>query len=773
MSTRRNLFEALISVGMCLLCLLSVSAADVGEYNAYSESIQRFNEANQTVGIPPIEIPTFEQWKADFQQPASRGTADVNAAERRVDELRAWENPGLLAGGVPLSADDIHTLRRQRLYVRSLQDMQRRDAELEAARALIDAYGMDEHALLPDGRVMGLVGLDGQVPRYNITYNVGAAATISVDELWPGGESGMELAAANVVLGIWDGGDVLTNHVEFIQGAASRVIDKDGPSALAVNYHPTAVAGTMTAGGMIAATPYSNAKGMAFQGTLWAYDWEEDMGTEINSAYANDVRVSNHSYGRQAGWGSITLNGLTYLAWWGDSAISGQESHYFGLYDSDCRSLDDIAYGNPYSLPVWAAGNERDDAMPASGTWYFTFQEDALVSSSAARPNDFYKNGFDTITDRAIAKNVLAVGAVHKLPGGYGGTQAVTIASFSGFGPTDDGRIKPDVMAAGVDLTTPVLNPADPTNPYFYVVSTGDAANPSGGTGTSFASPSVAGALGLLDGLREQHAPGLPYWASTIKGLLLHTADDVDMAGPDYRTGWGLANAAAAAALMQADYDAGGKQYIKQVLLNDGDFIQFPVVASGTEPLKITICWTDPAGPVQPAQLNPTNTVLVNDLDLRIIDSFGHTNFPWVLNPAIPSNAATTGDNTRDNVEQVCIPEPLASNAYTVCVTHKGVLVDDVGGPSVQNVSIILSGILPEERTELKITDYVAHAGGEWVGWPSVVGQSYMLETTTDLEYMAWTNASPEINASKIMTTWGDEWMNEDDVRFLRVREVD
>ena len=68
------------------------------------------------------------------------------------------------------------------------------------------------------------------------------------------------------------------------------------------------------------------------------------------------------------------------------------------------------------------------------------------------------------------------------------------------------------------------------------------------------------------------------------------------------------------------------------------------MVAKGGKPLKIDVWWTDPAGNPQPTALDPTNRVLVNDVDLRVLRS-GVTNFPWRLNPAAPANAATTGDN--------------------------------------------------------------------------------------------------------------------------------
>jgi len=62
---------------------------------------------------------------------------------------------------------------------------------------------------------------------------------------------------------------------------------------------------------------------------------------------------------------------------------------------------------------------------------------------------------------------------------------------------------------------------------------------------------------------------------------------------------------------------------------------------------------------------------LVNDLDLRIIDTTDNTvYYPWKLNVADPMAAATTGDNTVDNTEQVLLSTPVAGRK----VPHRGFL---------------------------------------------------------------------------------------------------
>jgi hypothetical protein len=764
-----------VFVGMTTAQAQSTDRTD--EYNAEIASIEHFNEVQREADMPEMDIPAYEEWlkakrkDAEASAVAGSNTRAAPSGLSKQERMRQWLNKGVrTADDKPSSIANVQMKRRERLWAKSAQLLKAHRREMEEAREWTKQHGFAESARLPEGGVMGLVGIRNGIPKYNVTYNAGAADTISVDEVWPSGSTGLDITGSNTLLGIWDGGDVLTNHYEFTSGGAtSRAVDQDGTSSLPVDPHPTAVAGTMTAAGVA----YSgDPKGMAYQAQLWTYDWVNDIEAEMNSAYANDLHVSNHSYGEQAGWGFITVYTPTPVytnCWWGDIAISPNESHYFGEYDSDVTNTDALAYGNPHSLPVWAAGNDRDDAAPTDGRWYITFSNTVPIWSNTSRPDDYYQNGYDTISDHGVAKNVLTVGAVYKISGGYGGPSSVSIAPFSCFGPTDDGRIKPDVVAAGVDLATPVRNPADPNNPHYYVLSTGDTNNPSYATGTSFSSPSAAGALGLLIDLREQLSPELPYWASTLKTIITHTADEAETTGPDYKTGWGLINAEKAALLIQQDYDDGGKQYIKEVLLNDGDYIEFPVIATGGVPVTVSIGWTDPAGTSPAESLDPTNSVLVNDLDLRVISPSGVTNFPWVLDPASPSYAATTGDNVRDNTEQVVVTNPTAEAVYTVRITHKGALVDDTGTNAAQAVSIILSGILPESRSQTEIAAFLVAGDDELVGWPSIVGQNYRVQTTTNLLVQSWTNLSAEISSTKTNTTWESQTAPTGEIRFYRL----
>jgi hypothetical protein len=279
-------------------------------------------------------------------------------------------------------------------------------------------------------------------------------------------------------------------------------------------------------------------------------------------------------------------------------------------------------------------------------------------------------DGFDCISDEAVAKNVLTVGAVIGVEGGYTDPAGVLMTSFSSWGPTDDGRIKPDICADG-HSTYSATNESDTA---YGLMS-----------GTSMATPNVSGSLGLLVQHYRATHQGADMRAATLKALVLHTADECgDYPGPDYKFGWGLLNTNKAAGRISSDVL--NDDIIREETLTQGSTFELTVQASGTHPLRATICWTDPPGFSPSASLDPPTPMLINDLNLAIRSvSTGTVYHPWVLNRSFPSAPAGRGVNDRDNVEQVYIPAPPAGE-YIVEVTHSGTLQD-----GAQDFSLILS----------------------------------------------------------------------------------
>jgi hypothetical protein len=249
------------------------------------------------------------------------------------------------------------------------------------------------------------------------------------------------------------------------------------------------------------------------------------------------------------------------------------------------------------------------------------------------------------------------------------------MTSFSSWGPTDDGRIKPDIVTDGQSVYS-TTNNSDSSYGY--------------SSGTSMASPGAAASLFLLQELSQQIVPNKFMRSATIKGLAIHTANEAGLfPGPDYKFGWGLLNIGEAAtvlsnALTNKNSSSSVDLVYENVLENKASY-SVTVIASGNKPLKATLSWTDIKGTIE-TSLNDTTRRLVNDLDIKITkDAINY--FPWKLNPKVPEDPASKAINWVDNVEKVEIDSTLVGTSYTVTVNHKNNLVR-----GQQAYSLIVSG---------------------------------------------------------------------------------
>lgn len=213
--------------------------------------------------------------------------------------------------------------------------------------------------------------------------------------------------------------------------------------------------------------------------------------------------------------------------------------------------------------------------------------------------------------------------------------------TWANFGPTADGRMKPDICAQG-----------------------------SGGT--SYASPGVAGLIGVLLEQFNTTYPTLSHRIDVCKAVMLNTALDVrtyanskeEGRGIDYRTGFGEINPPAAVKTI-ADRRISFDQKVKQGETNE---MKLSVPEGQTE-LRVMLYWNDPAATVG------AQKALINDLDLEVVTPSGEVVLPWTLDPS-PQNVtkpAQRAVNRRDNAEQVIITaskkgETLAAGEYIIRV---------------------------------------------------------------------------------------------------------
>ncbi len=452
------------------------------------------------------------------------------------------------------------------------------------------------------GSAGGLLALAGRPgvraiaapPPPNRTMNDDAQALSRVDDVQA---APYELSGTNIPVMVRDGGEV-DLHSDF--GSPSRVTTADSNG---VSDHATHVAGTIGGSGAGAAS----AEGMAPGAFLYSYDFYGDNETELAEAgLTYGARLSNHSYGHVIGWNDGTWNDNTNL---------------FGDYTSFAADLDAAIHAYDF-LVVKSAGNDRND-------------------DGSGHPHDgsLYEDGYyDCLGDRSSAKNQITVGAA---------TDGGGMTSFSSWGPTDDGRIKPDISANGSGLYSTL--PGDSYGSY---------------SGTSMSAPTVTGILALmLEQFLQKGITNPP--TALVKAILLNTADEAGRDGPDYQYGWGIADAKAAVDLIRA-HSATNRMYTQETIREAESHRHLLEVPAGTPTLHVMLYWTDPAGNSAAAE------ALVNDLNVVLRGPGGAVHDPYTMpfaeSGGSPALNATTGTNDVDNVEQVDIPSP-ASGTWTATVS--------------------------------------------------------------------------------------------------------
>ena len=518
------------------------------------------------------------------------------------------------------------------------------EVRYEAVLAKAEQLGIPVRVDGAGNEVSILHDIRGEEPVYRVTQNRNAAISSGANLLYP---APYNLGGTGVKVGVWDAGRVRNTHQEF---NTTRVVNRNATAPL--DDHATHVAGTVGASGFTA-----SAKGMAPSVAIDSWDWNSDYAEMTSSGAATvsgdttKIPLSNHSYGYNAGTADM------------------------GVYNDESVETDRLAVAMPYYLICWAAGNEQD-----------------LLTA---------KGGFQSITYNGLSKNILTVGAVNDaVSGGVRSPSAGTMSDFSSWGPSDDGRIKPDVVANGVTVNSPI----DTSNTAYASYS-----------GTSMATPSATGSAALLAQLYAREFAGQRMRSSMLKALLIHTADDLGNAGPDYKFGWGLINVKAAADVIMAHKASlAAPKMIEDTLTAAVISRTHTFQWDGVSPIRVTLCWTDPVGTAQAD--NSRNPNLRHNLDLTVTTPGSTLMRPYVMpfvgnwSDAAMNSVATTGKNNVDSVEQVYVSAPNQAGTYTVTVSRDGALTT-----SSQTYSLIVTGGANVETNPPPVVSLTAPTDGQTV----------------------------------------------------------
>ena len=324
-------------------------------------------------------------------------------------------------------------------------------------------------------------------------------------------------------------------------------------------------------------------------------------------------------------------------------------------YSAAARDVDAFVYSHPDMLVVFNTGN--------------------YGATSAPPPSSLSAPG--------CAKNTLQVGGT-RVPG----RDDDTIANYSLVGPTRDGRIKPDLVGPAYVLAGDTdFNSKSNNCDYSYQ------------GGTSWASPSIAGAAALV---RQYYTAG--YYpsgapvssdaftpsAALLKATLIAGARSVPIAwngvsntggpaqpAPSYQQGFGFPVLHDVLALPG---DVRRLRVVDVPLQNglaQGDTANIRVNVRAGTPLKAVLVWTDPAGVVR--GVSDTTPELVNDLDLSVT--------PALTGPIFGNDSLHPGQPDRlNNVEVVSIPQP-AAGVYTINVNAAR-----IGSGPRQSYALVITG---------------------------------------------------------------------------------
>jgi hypothetical protein len=565
---------------------------------------------------------------------------------------RELARPKAAARVTVLFGDDV-TLEQARSAITAAgAEVESPGAGFEILRALVvRGPATAVKALSDDNRVLAVAG----PPLHRAADNAVAAQMSSVTPLF---SAPYNLSGAGVQLSLFELGTVETTHVEF----GGRVTS-DFPAGSSADSHATHVAGTIAASGVNPA-----AKGMAPAAKVRVFDATVDAAelfdTKLAGLTALGSVADNNSWGFQLGWQPTTslwtwFGNLEYLsgydAFWtagfdkiahvaptlyvhsnGNDALNG-EPDLAGLY-SGHHHVDDET-GNPIEDETFCYsrnGTGTDCPVPACN---------AGPAHCEITPHPTY-GAYTTSGLTSAAKNVVAVGSLL--------APSKEISTFSSRGPTRDGRIKPDVVAKG-QVTYSTI----PGNLY------------GNKSGTSMSSPVVTGVTGLLVEQWRKSNGGASPQPQMLKTLLIAGADDIAIGnggteGPDYTYGFGLVDAKASVDLILADAAVKGSR-IRTGSLAQGQSTETQLNVATAQNVRVVLAWSDPEVFTFDPATDLADKTLVNDLDVKVIDPSGATVFPYVLDPAHPSVAATRGVNTVDNVEEIEIKN-AAAGAYRVIV---------------------------------------------------------------------------------------------------------
>jgi len=402
---------------------------------------------------------------------------------------------------------------------------------------------------------------------------------------------------------------------------------------------------------------------------LWGFDWP-DPGPGHWDDQGHGTHVAGSAAGDGGAWGVRDgFDGMAIAA-----RLVIQDA---GARTDDCADLPGLgcpliplgpvleqAYAQGARIHTNSWGDEenftpfnRYTERTADVDRFVWEHRDAVVLFAAGNAGAL---GLDTVGSPATGKNVISVGATV-----HGDVDPPCVDVYSSRGWSQDGRIKPDLVAPGSDVRS-ARSDANVTT---------DNCDVRTASGTSMAAPTVAGLAALVrqlfvegrapDGVPDP-ARGLEPSAALVRATLVASA--VDLAGqgcvgvapiPSRDQGWGEVRLDTALPAPGSPRRLLARDEGRAFAAAGEPAAVTRIGLAGAGPLKVVLAWTDPPSSAA-AAVN-----LVNDLDLTVTGPDG-----TFLGNAFANGVSVTGGapDRRNNLEVVWLPS-ASPGTWTVRVT--------------------------------------------------------------------------------------------------------
>ena len=396
-----------------------------------------------------------------------------------------------------------------------------------------------------------------------------------------------------------------------------------------------------------------------------------NLGTMYQQAYTAGARIHSNSWGAAlAGDYTVDSANTNSFIWTNRDMVITFSAGNEGTDANSNGVVDNDSIGSPATaknvLTVGASENARADNYPCDTSLTYTSQ-DAYQSGQTCNSMGGNQANFLGTYGQRWGADFPANPLFSDVSAGNSGQ----MASFSSRGPTDDTRIKPDVVAPGTWILSAFSSLyqqgyGDPVNPQNGVNQWDGWGMPINGEykymgGTSMSNPIAAGGVTVVRDYYNKKIPSVNASAALVKATIINSAVDMadenndgandnDFPIPNVHEGWGRVNldGATDGTITYVDEGTG---------LSTGGSQVFNVTSTGG-PLKVSLVWSDFAS-TDTASIN-----LVNDLDLTVSGPSG--TFRGNVFSGGWSATGGTADR-RNNVENVYIQAP-AAGTYTVTV---------------------------------------------------------------------------------------------------------